>query len=40
MCMRARACVQVRVPFPRPAEDRKSIKEVIVELTKAAKAAQ
>jgi hypothetical protein len=26
---------KIRLPFPRPAEDRKSIKELLVEMTKA-----
>ena len=38
-CVVMHACgAQARIPFPRPAEDRKSIKEVIIEMTKAAKA--
>jgi hypothetical protein len=29
--------IKARVPFPRPAEDRKSVKDVIVEMTRAAR---
>lgn len=32
-------CFKLRLPFTKPAEDRKGIKEAIVEMTKAAKAA-
>lgn len=30
---------KLRLPFTRPAEDRKSIKEIIVEMTKAGRSA-
>jgi hypothetical protein len=33
------AAFKLRLPFPRPAEERKGIKEAIVEMTKAAKQA-
>ena len=38
-CERQGEKFKCRLPFPRPAEDRKSIKEVIVEMTRAAAAA-
>lgn len=38
LCKRGEATFKARIPFPRPVEDRKAIKDVIVEMTKAAKA--
>lgn len=38
-CERQGETFKCRLPFPRPAEDRKSIKELIVEMTRAAAAA-
>ncbi|EFN51899.1 hypothetical protein CHLNCDRAFT_139512 [Chlorella variabilis] len=39
-CERGQDQFKARLPFPRPATDRKSIKELIVEMTRAAAAAQ
>ena len=38
-CERAGQSFKCRLPFPRPAEDRKAIKEVVVEMTRAAAAS-
>lgn len=38
-CTRQGEAFKVRLPFPRPATDRKSVKELIVEMTGAATAA-
>jgi hypothetical protein len=38
-CQRGKDQFKARLPFPRPATDRKSIKDLIVEMTRAAAAA-
>lgn len=38
-CERGKDAFKARLPFPRPATDRKSVKELIVEMTRAAAAA-
>lgn len=35
VCERGKDALKCRLPFPRPATDRKSIKELIVEMTQA-----
>ncbi len=39
VCERGKDALKCRLPFPRPATDRKSIKELIVEMTQASAGA-